>query len=199
MLGEDIGKEKAIVFIDGNNFYHGLKVMGLPTKIDFEKFVLKLTKGFHLIKTFYYNSPLPQQKDPEEYRKQRKFFNYIGSLARFELILGRLEKRVYTYPDDIYERIKDIYPQRTFETFVEKGVDVNIAVDMLRLAFLNYYEVAVLVSGDGDFVPVVKSVQDLGKKVINAYFIDKARRGYHLRKNSDSFIEINQEFLKDCV
>ena len=82
---------------------------------------------------------------------------------------------------------------------MEKGIDVNIAVDMLKLAFLNYYDVAILISGDGDFVPVVKSVQELGKKVINAYFKDRERTGFHLRNSSDDFIEINSSFLKGCL
>ena len=191
--------KKAIVFIDGNNFYHGLKSVGLSTQIDFKKFLYKLTQGYQLIKTYYYNSPYHQEKDPQKYRAQQRFFNYLKSLPRFELILGRLEKRIIVIPDQIYERIKDIHPKKTFETFVEKGVDVHIAVDMLKLAFLNYYDVAILISGDGDFVPVVKSVQELGKKVINAYFKDKERTGFHLRNSSDDFIEINSSFLKGCL
>lgn len=200
MSGKDeklMGK-RAMIFIDGNNFYHGLKTVGLSTKIDFRKFVEKTSTEYNLIKTYYYNSPYQQQADPTGYKNQQKFFDYIRSLPRFELILGRLEKRIITIPDQIYERIKDIHPKKSFETLVEKGVDVNIAVDMLKFAFLNYYDVAILVSGDGDFVPVVKSVQELGKKVINAYFKDKERKGFHLIRTCDIFIEINGAFIKEC-
>ena len=36
---------------------------------------------------------------------------------------------------------------------------------MVSLAYENAYDTAVLVSGDGDFVPVVKRVKNLNKKV----------------------------------
>jgi len=45
----------------------------------------------------------------------------------------------------------------------EKGVDAGIAVDML--AMLESYDVAVLVSGDADFIPVVKHLKERLKQV----------------------------------
>lgn len=54
--------------------------------------------------------------------------------------------------------------------YTVKGDDIQIAVDMVRLAYENAYDTAILVSGDGDFVPAIKTVQKLGKKVGNAYF-----------------------------
>ncbi len=40
----------------------------------------------------------------------------------------------------------------------EKGVDLGIAVDMI--AKMPYYDVAILVSGDADFLPVVGYLKD---------------------------------------
>jgi uncharacterized LabA/DUF88 family protein len=45
----------------------------------------------------------------------------------------------------------------------EKGVDVAIASDMVLLAPI--YDLALLVSGDADFVPVIRAVKSLGKTV----------------------------------
>ena len=70
---------------------------------------------------------------------------------------------------------------------------------MVKLAYNDAYDTAILVSSDGDFVPAVKSVQDLGKIVINAYFQNDDRKGYHLRKNSDKFIEINEKNFPNCL
>lgn len=52
----------------------------------------------------------------------------------------------------------------------EKGVDVRIATDMIMLAWVDSYDVAVLVSSDSDFVPVVQFLQTKGKKVVHAQF-----------------------------
>ena len=50
----------------------------------------------------------------------------------------------------------------------EKGVDVKLATDMITLK--DIYDVAVLVSGDQDYVPAVKHIKDLGKTVVNVAF-----------------------------
>jgi len=49
------------------------------------------------------------------------------------------------------------------ERFGEKGVDVGIATDMI--AKMPYYEVAVLVSGDADFIPAVCYLKEHLKQV----------------------------------
>ena len=48
---------------------------------------------------------------------------------------------------------------------IEKKVDIKIAIDIISLAYENTYDTAVLVSGDGDFVPVVKKVKEVDKDV----------------------------------
>ena len=56
----------------------------------------------------------------------------------------------------------------------EKGVDTAIATDMMRLAWDDNYDVAVLVSSDRDFIPVVESLQTKGIKVIHGAFPPRA-------------------------
>ena len=50
----------------------------------------------------------------------------------------------------------------------QKGVDAQIAVDMLVGAFGSIFDVAVLVAGDADFVPVVEEVKRRGIMVVVA-------------------------------
>lgn len=56
----------------------------------------------------------------------------------------------------------------------EKGVDTRIVTDMISLAWEGTYDVAVLVSADRDFVPVVQFLVAKGKRVIHAAFPPKA-------------------------
>lgn len=56
------------------------------------------------------------------------------------------------------------------EATVEKGVDTAIATDMIRLAWEDAYDVAIVVSSDGDLVPAVKFLDQKGRKVIQAGF-----------------------------
>ena len=55
----------------------------------------------------------------------------------------------------------------------EKAVDVKLACDMVVLK--DIYDVAVIVSGDQDYVPAVGIMKDAGKRVVNVSF--QARNG----------------------
>ena len=52
----------------------------------------------------------------------------------------------------------------------EKGVDVKYALDALDYAHTDRFDVAVLVTGDGDFVPLVEKITSLGKHALIAHF-----------------------------
>ena len=52
----------------------------------------------------------------------------------------------------------------------EKGVDTFIATDMIRLAWENAYDIAVLATSDADLVPCVQYLSQRAKKVIQAGF-----------------------------
>lgn len=52
----------------------------------------------------------------------------------------------------------------------EKGIDTAIATDMIRLAWEDAYDIAVLVSSDRDFIPAVEFLDDRGLKVVQAGF-----------------------------
>ncbi len=52
----------------------------------------------------------------------------------------------------------------------EKSVDVSMATDMVRMAWDKAYDVAVLVSTDNDFVPVVEFLQIKGFTVVHGAF-----------------------------
>ncbi|MHB0978970.1 MAG: NYN domain-containing protein [Thermoleophilia bacterium] len=56
---------------------------------------------------------------------------------------------------------------------VEKGVDVAIATDMIRLAWEESYDYAVLVSSDADYVPAVEFLNSKGRRVIHVGFPPK--------------------------
>ncbi len=55
--------------------------------------------------------------------------------------------------------------------YKQKGVDTLIAIDMLSKAYENHYDVAYLLTGDSDLIPVIDAVKDnAGKKVHGIYF-----------------------------
>ena len=76
-----------------------------------------------------------------------------------------------------------------------KGVDIALTKDMLTHAFLGHYEVAVLISGDGDYVPLVEQVKRFGKPVFVWFFEDEGLNP-KLKLASDWFRDITNYFLE---
>ena len=72
--------------------------------------------------------------------------------------------------NEIEKQLKDlgIETPRVFKKDKDKGskqVDITLATDMLLHATRKHYDVAVLVAGDEDYVPLVKAVQGEGARV----------------------------------
>lgn len=168
-------KQRAMIFIDGSNFYHSLKLNFEGADLDIGKFCEWVATGSNLVKICYYNAPLFQRDSPEAYKKQQRFFESLRKIKRLELFLGRLEKR----PNN----------QKT-----EKGVDVKLAVDMVTNAFYDKYDVAIIVTNDADFVPAIKAVQESGKAVYNVSF--PKSKSYHLNKVCDKIIILTENIFK---
>lgn len=202
--------ERVTIFIDGNNFYHGLKhglkANNCPTKIDFSKLATLLVGSQRkLIRIYYYNAVYDQSENPQEYARQLKFFTALSHTPYLVVNLGRLEKRtttidkselIETLGTDLANKVLEKIGEKVI-TYVEKGVDINIASDMLKLAYNNTYDTAILISGDGDFVPAVSAVQDLGKHVENAYF--KKGRSDYLIRVCDRFTTLDLDIINQCL
>lgn len=62
---------------------------------------------------------------------------------------------------------------------VEKGIDTAMVTDMMCMAWDRVYDVAVLVSSDSDFAPVVETLEGRGLRIVQAGF---PPTGMELRK-----------------
>jgi uncharacterized LabA/DUF88 family protein len=74
-----------------------------------------------------------------------------------------------------------------------KGVDIALSRDMLRDAFMDNCDVALLLAGDGDYVPLVTEVKRLGKVVYLAFF-ETTGLSPELRLNADRFFSLDAFF-----
>ena len=172
--------DRVMIFIDGSNLYHSLKGFFKRTDIDIGKFSNKLLEKRQLIRIYYYNARVGQKEEPERYHDQQKFFAGITAIPYCELRLGRL----------VYNNWPSGPPY-------EKGVDIQLATDMITHSFKNNYDVAILVAGDNDFVGAIQSVKDNGKNLEVALF-GKERTSMQLRKVTDRVIAINARLLNKC-
>jgi uncharacterized LabA/DUF88 family protein len=75
-----------------------------------------------------------------------------------------------------------------------KGVDIALAKDILGHAYRDNYDVAVLLAGDGDYVPLVVELKRLGKVVYVAFF-EACGLSKALWLEADVFFELEPFFF----
>ena len=136
-----MSSENVCIFVDGGNVFHSSRTLGI--EIDLEKLRAFLTKDRKLSRSHYYGADSGSEK-------QRRFF----------YALKHIGWDVKTLPLRRYEE----------GTPFEKGIDVMLVTDMLVAAQRNMYDIAILVSGDKDYVYPVKTIKKLGKRVELASF-----------------------------
>lgn len=61
-------------------------------------------------------------------------------------------------------------PEERQFTLTQKGIDVQYALDVLDYAHTDRFDVAILVTGDADFVPLVRKITSIGKHALVAHF-----------------------------
>lgn len=79
----------------------------------------------------------------------------------------------------------------------EKGIDVALAVDAMEVGLAGHIDVAVLVTGDGDFVPLARALMKHGVRVSAVYFEyevgdDRSFINERLRIASNYALNINE-------
>lgn len=75
-----------------------------------------------------------------------------------------------------------------------KSVDINLTVDMLRYIPNPKFDVLLLLSGDGDYLPLVEEVCRSGKQVWVAAFSDGLNSS--MKMAADEFIDLDPIFFK---
>ena len=149
-------KQKVIVYVDGFNFYYGLK--GDPKWkryywLDIVKFFEKFMKpDQELIKVKYFSArPDNQEKNARQYA----FFQANMENSRFQLILGKYLKK----------KITCFNCGNIINTYEEKESDVRIATQIVSDSYEKNCDIAIVVSADSDMIPSVELAKQAGQKV----------------------------------
>lgn len=141
--------KKCIILVDGSNFYFKLKDLKFQNLLnfnftDFNKF---LSGKHEVVKSIYHIGRIKTDGSPKTqkmFNSQRKLFYHLKT-HDYLYSLGYLMKN-----DGKYH---------------EKGVDVNMAVDILVTAYENIADKIILISSDTDLLPAIKKAQQKGKTV----------------------------------
>ena len=102
------------------------------------------------------------------------WFQSMSTAAKVSSDVLRFDRNLYH--DLMHAGVEPKYLPMS-ESLGEKGTDVALAVDALQVGLDKKIDIAVLVTGDGDFVPLVRTLMKQGVRVVAAYFDYTAKDG----------------------
>lgn len=211
-------QERAAFFIDGNNWYKNLRKLPVFNlgQLNYVKVCEKLLEGRKWAGSKYCVGRIKNTGNPDLYNEQQKYLSWLEKRDRrltihygrieerfvdndmskdLKAFLGNLDGRGIRLDSGVYRSLYDIAKRHEhYLVYVEKAVDVMIAVSMVEMAQRNLYDVAFLLSADGDYTPAVVAVKAKGKSVIAV----APGPGAELARVADTFIRVDKEWFNDC-
>lgn len=172
-----MAQKRCIILIDGSNFFFKLKDLNLHNllQFDFLNFTKMLSKEDRIINTSYYVGAVRTEgtkKTQKMHDNQQKLFAYLKN-NDCNYVLGYLLK--------------------SDGDWHEKGVDVNIAVDILVGTYENICDRIILVSSDTDLLPAIKKAREKDKVIEYIGFSHK--RSYAMINNCSKYRLLKKEDL----
>lgn len=170
-----------MIFIDGQNLLyacrqfaakHGYNYRFYCREEDLERYLIQVQPNRRHIQTRFYTAivePDPErgQKDVERYERQLKKQRAYETALKWYVFSKKIRAYPFSCPHCRWEGTEAaITCQRCGRRLKEvknKGVDVALATDLLVYGMSDAsssYDVAMLVSGDNDFVPVIQKLKD---------------------------------------
>lgn len=142
---------RAIVYVDGFNFYYGA-VRGTAYKwLDLEACFRRLRSGDDLQHIYYFTAIV----DGAARRRQEPYLRALATLPLVRIVLGKFKTK------QIKCRVRACTHagSRTFDAPEEKRTDVNIALQLLDDGLHDRADRFIVVSGDSDLVPALEMLK----------------------------------------
>ncbi len=171
--------KRAIVYVDGFNFYYGVYVRNPQSEklkwLDLVRFSELLLKDFQVIKVKHFTARVSALGDDRRPIRQQTWWRALKQVngERIEIIEGKFRTDPRHMPIAYHANgAKDNQPIRQSIWVIrteEKGSDVNLATHLVFDACSNKYDTALVISNDSDLTEAVRIVKfELGKEVILA-------------------------------
>jgi uncharacterized LabA/DUF88 family protein len=161
---------RIMMFVDGENL-----------AIRFKAELGEKQCGSHLIHVpdvFVWSRFLSRQHDSQEWVRRYYYTSARGDAQAREVYEEQLRSVGIEAPR--------VFPRRSSRR--SKRVDITLATEMLTHAHRGNFDIAVLVAGDEDYVPLVEAVKSEGRRVAVWFFENGLSQA--LRRSADHFWDI---------
>lgn len=169
-------------FIDASNlFYGGEKSLGW--KVDYEKLIIYLKNKYQVNRFLYFGGVEIHNFDYDYINNETvslsELSQYLSEFIKGKaetlneaelLLIGRHLKRVSFYKKlesfgyELYLKPVKLYEQEDGTTKRKANCDVDMTFNLMKNK--DNFERAIILSGDGDFLPVLKYLKDNKKNIV---------------------------------
>ncbi|MFK7874377.1 MAG: NYN domain-containing protein [Paracoccaceae bacterium] len=166
--------ERLALFIDASNLYAAAKSLGFD--IAYKLLRHEFMRRGKLLRAFYYTALL----ENDEYSPIRPLVDWLNYNG-FTMVTKAAKE----------------YTDREGRRKVKGNMDIELTVDAMELA--PHVDHIVLFSGDGDFRPLLESIQRKGVRVsvVSTIRSNPPMISDELRRQADNFIELDE--LRDVI
>ncbi len=192
--------KRATAFVDGQNLFHAVKEAFGYTYPNYDVKALAeracSQNGWQLKETRFYTGVPCRQENPSWGRFWEKKL----------LLMSR--SGIHTFSREIRYRNQTVVlpngKEQTVTVGREKGVDIRIALDVVRLARESKYDVAIIFSQDQDFSEVADEIRAIARqqerwvKIASAFPVSPTRRD-NRGINKTDWIPIDREAYEACI
>jgi uncharacterized protein (TIGR00288 family) len=172
--------ERAVILIDGENVIRSWKTYcytkNIREKIDYVALRDLLAEGTNLLRAYFYDGV------PEQIPAKKKEFLYALQAKGIQLRTKVLKNKLTKCQHCGFQTMR----------YVQKGVDVSLATDILRHAFQGTCDICIVVSGDEDYKDAIDVAKDKGIKIWVAAFRNSL--SHELKKSADKVIFLDEIF-----
>jgi uncharacterized LabA/DUF88 family protein len=188
---------RAVLFIDGGYLAKISKSFGMPN-LDFLVLSEMLCKerddddgdGDGSLRTYYYycmsfQGTPPSPVETSRYGRADKFVKTLTKLPKFEVRLGRFQKIQNGLSSDD-------------AVYVQKGIDVMLAVDLVKMSWSKQIGRAIMLAADSDFVYAVQTAKDAGVSTQLCYS-DRNPVSNLMLDVFDERLVITDDLIKQCL
>ena len=158
--------DRVIVYIDGFNLYFGICSKGWRRYLWLDVGKLAndmLIQNQQLVEAKYFTAKV--RDDPPKEQRQSTYLQALTEMGNVKIFYGRYQKKK-----------KSCHTcHSSWHEYEEKMSDVNIVSELLRDAFLNRFDTALLLSADADLHPPIKIIKEEfpQKKIVSVFPPDR--------------------------
>jgi hypothetical protein len=152
--------KRAVAFIDGQNLFHAARAAFGYNAPNYDAHALAVSvgqrHGWAVAETRFYTG-MPDEAD-------NLFWHTYWS--RQLSVMGKGGVRVFSRPLR-YQNKRVVLPdgtERHYVIGVEKGIDVRLAIDVIRLAHRRAFDVALIFSQDQDLSEVAREIREIARE-----------------------------------